>query len=99
MERDSGAGNFTGGRRPIRDWSRGFPTVFHRSPKALRNLLGHREELTESGEDQASFPLFLIQSMFFYLMHRFGASMQEKRGKERVLLEERSPQGQTLWKP
>lgn len=30
LERNSGAGNFTSGGRLTRDWSRGFPMVFHR---------------------------------------------------------------------
>lgn len=38
LERNSGAGNFTSGRRPIREWSRGFPTVFHRSPQGSEEL-------------------------------------------------------------
>lgn len=61
LKRNSRAGNFTGGRRPSGDWSRGFPAVFHRSPRLRGTLWGTKEGLSRGGEDQESLALFLIQ--------------------------------------
>lgn len=91
LERNYGwSWQFYGGKGPIRNWSRGFPTVFHRRPKALKNLLGHQggADWRRGGAGILASPNSTRELPFFVCLFLFDVDL---RLLCKVLLEERSP--------
>lgn len=78
LERNSGAGNFTSGGRLTRDWSRGFPIVFHR--KLGGNSRAPARGWLEVGKGRnPCFSSFDPETSILSVLCRFMASGQEER--------------------